>query len=73
MHRGHQEILPSGQLTIGRSDTVVEEADEMFFWLELLIEADEVEKRRVEALLSEANELLAVFAPSQRTAKENRN
>jgi len=53
--------------------TVVEEADETVFWLELLIETDVVEKKRVETLLGEANELLAIFAASQRTAKANRN
>jgi four helix bundle protein len=57
---------------ISKIGTVVEEADETVFWLELLIEAHVVEKRRVEALLSEAKELLAIFAASQRTAKANR-
>jgi len=37
---------------------VVEEADESVFWLECLAE--------------QANELLAIFAASQRTAKGNR-
>jgi len=58
---------------ISKMGTVVEEADETVFWLELLIETDVVEKKRVETLLGEANELLAIFAASQRTAKANRN
>lgn len=58
---------------ISKMGTVVEEADEAVFWLELLIETDVMEKNKVEALLCEANELLAIFAASQRTAKANRN
>jgi four helix bundle protein len=48
---------------------VVEEADETVFWLELLVEADIVPETKLRDLLTEANELLAVFAASQRTAK----
>jgi four helix bundle protein len=58
---------------ISKLGTVVEESDETVFWLELLIDAEVVERKKVEALLSEANELLAIFAASQRTAKANRN
>ena len=48
---------------------VVEEADETVFWLELLVEAAIVSKDKLNDLLSEANELLAIFAASHRTAK----
>ena len=48
---------------------VVEEADETVYWLELLVEAAIVTKRRLENLYVEANELLAIFAASQRTAE----
>jgi len=48
---------------------VVEEADETVFWLELLVEAAIVSKDKLNDLLSEANELLAIFAASPRTAK----
>jgi four helix bundle protein len=58
---------------ISKLGTVVEESDETVFRLELLIDAEVVERKKVEALLSEANELLAIFAASQRTAKANRN
>jgi four helix bundle protein len=51
---------------------VVEEADETVFWVELLIDAEIVRKKEVETLLAEANELLAIFAASLRTAKANR-
>jgi four helix bundle protein len=58
---------------VSKMGTVVEEADETVFWLELLIEAEIMEKKKLEAPRSEANELLAIFAASQRTAKANRN
>ena len=48
---------------------VVEEADETVFWLELLIETSIVRKELVEELLTEGNELVAIFAASHRTAK----
>jgi hypothetical protein len=48
---------------------VVEEADETVFWLELLVETEIVTGDRMKKLLGEANELLAIFAASQRTAK----
>jgi hypothetical protein len=48
---------------------VVEEADGTVFWLELLVETGIVAQARMDGLLIEANELLAIFAASQRTAK----
>src|SRR5437868_13793144 len=56
---------------IAKIGIVVEEADESVFWLELLIETAIVQQGRMNGLLSEANELLAIFAASQRTAKRN--
>jgi four helix bundle protein len=57
---------------ISKISMVVEEADETVFWLELLIDAEIVRKKEIETLLVEANELLAIFAASLRTAKANR-
>jgi four helix bundle protein len=57
---------------ISKLGTVVEEADESVFWLEMLIETDILPRDRVESLLREGNELLAIFAASQRTARANR-
>ena len=54
---------------IAKIGVVVEEADETVFWLELLVDAGIIPKQRLEALQTEANELLAIFAASQRTAK----
>ena len=54
---------------VARMGVVVEEADETVFWLEMLIDAGIVPKPRLSGLLAEANELLAIFAASQRTAR----
>ena len=51
---------------------VVEEADETVFWLELLVETSIIPAARLRELLSEANELLAIFAASLWTARERR-
>ncbi len=56
---------------ISKIGIVVEEADETVFWLELLVETSIVSPKKMEELLKEANELLAIFAASQRTAKRN--
>jgi four helix bundle protein len=58
---------------IAKIGVVVEEADETVFWLELLVETGIVRARRMEKLLPEANELLAIFAASQSTAKKPLN
>ena len=54
---------------ISKIGVVVEEADETVFWLEMLSDTDIVPEAKLSDLLREANELLAVFASSQRTAK----
>jgi four helix bundle protein len=50
---------------ISKISTVVEEADETVFWLEMLGDAEIARKEEIEALSVEANELLAIFAASQ--------
>jgi len=49
---------------------VVEEADESVFWLELLVESGLAQQEMVAPVAKEANELLAIFAASQRTARQ---
>ncbi len=48
---------------------VVEEADETVFWLDLLGELEVLNSEKRKEPTAEANELLAIFAASQRTAK----
>jgi len=57
---------------IARIGVVVEEADETVLWLELQVDTDIVRESRMTNLLSEANELLAIFAASQYTARKRR-
>ena len=54
---------------IARIGIVVEEVDETVFWLELIVETGIIPQSRAQDLLREANELLAIFAASQRTAR----
>ena len=57
---------------ISKMAVVVEEADETAFWLELLIESGGIPQHRLNDLLTETKELVAIFAASLRTAKINR-
>jgi four helix bundle protein len=54
---------------IARMGVVVEEADETVFWLDLLKEAGTIPAQRLEDLMNEAHQLLAIFAASQETAR----
>jgi len=49
---------------------VIEEADESAFWLELLVEAGTVSESKLKDLMSEANQLVAIFNASRTTAKK---
>ncbi len=55
---------------VSKIGIVVEETDETIFWLELLVDLEIFVSSRVQPLLNEANELLAIFAASQLTAKQ---
>ena len=54
---------------ISKMGIVVEEADETIFWVECLIESGIVKPELLTDILAEANELVAIFAASQRTAR----
>jgi four helix bundle protein len=54
---------------VSRMGIVVEEIDETVLWLELLTDAGIVPKARMESLIKEASELLAIFAASRKTAR----
>jgi four helix bundle protein len=55
---------------IAKMGIVVEEADETIFWIECLIESGIVKQDLLADLLAEANELVAIFAASQSTARK---
>jgi four helix bundle protein len=56
---------------VSKIGLVLEEIDETLFWLELLVDCAIVRRSRMVALLAEANELLAIFGATWRTAKAN--
>jgi four helix bundle protein len=57
---------------IAKMTIVEEEIDESIYWLELLVESKTIEMEKVEVLIKEANELLAIIVASIKTAKKNR-
>ena len=56
---------------IAKIGVVLEEADETLLWLELIAEAKLVSPKRVEPLLVEANELVAIMVTSRKSAASN--
>jgi four helix bundle protein len=56
---------------IAKLGTVEEEADESAFWMELVIEGHLLQRRAVEPLLAEANELTKIMARSRISASRN--
>jgi four helix bundle protein len=54
---------------ISKLGIVLEEADEAYFWLELLVDAGIVSREKIELSLKEANELVSIFVASLRTVK----
>lgn len=56
---------------IAKMSIVVEEMDETIFWLEILVDAEIMTAARLKELLKESEELMAIFASSLQTAKQN--
>jgi four helix bundle protein len=54
---------------ISKMGTVEEETDESLYWMELLIEAGIVKSERLDSLMKETDELLAITVASINTAK----
>lgn len=53
---------------INKTSTVEEEADETAFWLEMIQAAGLLTNKQTQSLLNEANELIAIFVASRKTA-----
>jgi four helix bundle protein len=58
---------------ISKLGSVLEEADESGYWMELIVEGGLLPAKRVEPLLTEANELTAIFFTSRRTTRAHSN
>lgn len=54
---------------ISKITIVEEECDETLFWLELITDANLLEKEEVQDLIKEADELTAIFTASGKTAR----
>jgi four helix bundle protein len=50
-----------------------QEADESLYWLELLADSGLMRRSRLASLQKEANELVAIFTSSVRTARHNKD
>ena len=57
---------------IAKMGIVEEEADEIGYWVELLVESGLVERQRVADLLDESNQIVAMTVRSIQTARENK-
>ncbi len=62
-------IAQSKASFISKLSIVLEEADESFFWLEFIIDEELLKKELVDPLLKEAEELIAIFVASRKTAR----
>ena len=56
---------------ISKMGIVEEEADESLFWMELLIESGIVKIEKLESLMKESDELLAITVSSIKTARKS--
>ena len=57
---------------IAKIGTVVEEADECMFWLELIMDSEMMQRSLVEGLWKEAGALTAIFVASAKTAGKSK-
>ncbi|MGH9521676.1 MAG: four helix bundle protein [Terriglobales bacterium] len=58
---------------VAKIGIVLEEADETVYWLELIVESGLLPQKKLDSLLAEANELVAIFAASKLTASGKRD
>src|SRR6266487_1155243 len=57
---------------ISKLETALQEMDETIYWMELLIDSEIVRRRRLEPLIAEANEIIAILVTSVKTIKRRR-
>ena len=54
---------------ISKASIAIEEADESLYWMEMLVEAEIMPREKLEALMKEANEIVAILTASVKTAR----
>ena len=57
---------------ISKFETAVQELDETLYWFQLLIDAEIVPEARLQPLMGEANEMIAILVTSIKTLKQRR-
>ena len=57
---------------VSKVECVIQELDETIYWLELLADSKIVPAAKLTLLRAEADELMAIFVASAKTAKRNR-
>ena len=57
---------------VSKLEVAIQELDESLYWIELLIETNAVDARRLSPLIAEANELMSILVASARTIKRRR-
>jgi four helix bundle protein len=57
---------------VSKLKIVEEECDEALYWMELLIDAGLMKASRLQSLMTEANEILAIVVSSTKTARASR-
>ena len=58
---------------VSKIETALQELDESVYWMELLIEAEIVDPKRLQPLMQEADELIAMAVTAVRTIKSRRS
>jgi four helix bundle protein len=58
---------------VAKVGVVLEEADETLLWLELIAEAKLMRMKRLDSLLAEANELVAIMVTSRKSASNRKS
>jgi four helix bundle protein len=57
---------------ISKYETALQELDETIYWLELLADQGIISAKRLQPLMNEANELIAILVTSVKTIKRRR-
>jgi four helix bundle protein len=56
---------------VAKLGTVIEEADESLYWMEIIIEDKIIPATKLKALMTETNEIVAIMTASRKTAQNN--
>ena len=59
----------SDKVFVSKAGVIIEEADESGFWLEFMVRIEVVSPTNIKGLLTEANELVAIFTSSRKTVR----